>query len=505
MRTDVCLILEGSYPYVVGGVSTWAHHLIRALPDIEFSIVYVGVSRHHVQRMEYKLPENVRQFHEIYLLDPVIVRDTTRSLKRAGWKEIERFVAALEQGDLSRLDPLYRLLTGRDASHLAPYDILYSRRFWDILLGIYRRHFEGLSFIDFFWTCRFLMLPIFQLMHATIPEASVYHASCTGYAGLLGALGKLRHGSPLLLTEHGIYTNERMIEIAQAPYIYNELVVDYVPRRRLGMLQTVWMRKFSLLSQIAYTEAEQIITLYEGNRQTQIAHGADPAKCILVPNGIDVARYAQLAEARGKADRPPGFHVAYVGRISPIKDVKTFLRAARILLDKAPDVFFYILGTPDEDTDYYEECRGLAEMLELGDNMKFMGNVDMGEYYPILDLVVLTSVSEAQPFVIIEAMSVGVPVVSTNVGACSELLFGANAEDQRLGAAGAVTNVNSPDETARAILKLLGDPESRQSMARAGRERAFRYYQRQSVVNRYREIYRGLMGRDTTEPTARLS
>ncbi len=506
MRTDVCLILEGSYPYVVGGVSTWAHHLIKSLPDIDFTIVYVGVSRHHVQRMEYKLPENVREFHEIYLLDPVIIKNSRKWFRRPAWDKLERFVRDMEQGDLSRVDVMVDLLTGGVNAQISPYDIMYSRKFWDILLVIYRKHFNNLSFIDFFWTCRFLMLPLFQIIHCQVPESRVYHASCTGYAGLLGVLGKIKHRSPFILTEHGIYTNERMIEISQASYIYNEVVVDLIPRRKLGLLQNVWMRKFALLSGIAYNKADQIITLYEGNRQTQLQHGADPEKCILIPNGIDVARYAQLQDGKPR-DRAAGMNVAYVGRISPIKDVKTYLRAARVVLDQRRDVTFYILGTPDEDVEYYEECRALAEMLELGDRMVFAGNVDMGEYYPKLDAVVLTSVSEAQPFVIIEAMSVGVPVVATNVGACSELLFGGTPEDQRLGRAGELTNVNSPEETAKAILRLLGDSESRESMARAGRERAFRYYQRQSVVNRYRDVYRGLMsdtrsGQSATMPMA---
>ena len=491
MRSDVCLILEGSYPYVVGGVSTWTHHLIRSLPNLTFSIVYIGVSKHQVQRMEYKLPENVNQFHEIYLLDPVIVRSGNKKWNRAAWRQLGLFMKDLEKGELDRFGEICDILT-REGGAITPYDILYSKRFWDILTHIYREHFAQLSFIDFFWTCRFLMLPLFQLLYAPVPEAKVYHATCTGYAGLMAALGKRKYGSPALLTEHGIYTRERMIEISQATYIYNEVVVDYVPRPELGLLQNVWLKKFSMLASIAYQESEQIITLYEGNRQTQIQHGADPEKCVLIPNGIDVARYAGLVEHREKP-KPPGFHVCFVGRVSPIKDVKTFIRTARIVCDQMDDVTFYVLGPPDEDVDYYEECRALAELMDLGDKLRFMGSVDMGEYYPMADIVVLTSVSEAQPFVVIEAMAVGIPCVTTNVGACSELLFGQTDEDRRLGAAGIVTNVNSPEETAQAVMRMLRSPETRRKMSEVGRERAFKYYQRQSVINKYQYVYRQLI------------
>lgn len=493
MRSDVCLILEGSYPYVVGGVSTWTHHLIRSLPKLTFSIVYIGVSKLHVQRMEYKLPENVNQFQEIYLLDPVVVKSTNKGFQGNAWKTLAEFFKDLQYGDVSRFHQVCEVLT-RDGGQITPHDILYSRRFWDILTGIYREHFPSLSFIDFFWTCRFLMLPLFQLLYSPLPEARVYHATCTGYAGLLAALGKRKYGSPCLLTEHGIYTNERMIEISQAQYIYNEVVVDYVPRPELGLLQNVWMKKFSMLARICYEQSDQIVTLYEGNRQTQVAHGAEPDKCILIPNGIDVAQYAALTDQRDTA-KASGYHICYVGRISPIKDVKTFIRAARIVLDDIPEAIFYVLGPPDEDVDYYEECRSLAELMDLSDSLRFMGAVDMSEYYPIADLVVLTSVSEAQPFVAIEAMAVGIPVVATNVGACSELLFGGSEEDRRLGAAGMVTNVNSPEETADAIVKLLNDKPQRERMARVGRERAFRFYQRQSVINRYRQLYISMIER----------
>jgi glycosyltransferase involved in cell wall biosynthesis len=492
-QSDVCLVLEGSYPYVVGGVSTWTHHLIQALPELTFSIVYVGVSKHMVQRMEYKLPENVRQFHEIYLLDPVVIKGHKKTFRRRAWAEIDRFVKDLEAGDHSRFHLVTELLTSGKQPAITPYDLLYSKRFWNIVTGIYKRHFSELSFIDFFWTTRFLMLPLFQLLYAPIPQAKVYHATCTGYAGLLAALGHQKYNSPMVLTEHGIYTRERMIEISQAAYIYNENIVDYVPRRELGLLQQLWMSKFKLLAEIAYEAADPIVTLFEGNRLRQVSDGAAPERTQIIPNGIDVSRYAGLKALR-KGPKEPGYHVAMVGRISPIKDVKTYIRAARVVMDEMPDVTFYVLGTPDEDVEYYEECRALAELMELGDKLRFMGNVDMGEYYPMLDLVTLTSVSEAQPFVVIEAMAVGVPCVTTNVGACSELLFGRTEEDQALGDAGAVTNVNSPEETAKAIMRILRDKALHKRMCDTGRERAFRYYKRESVTNKYREIYRNLIG-----------
>src|SRR5258705_11993842 len=56
---DVCLVLEGTYPYVQGGVSAWAHDLIRGLPHLRFAIVHIGPEKGAYQRRHYELPENV--------------------------------------------------------------------------------------------------------------------------------------------------------------------------------------------------------------------------------------------------------------------------------------------------------------------------------------------------------------------------------------------------------------------------------------------------------------
>ncbi len=84
-------------------------------------------------------------------------------------------------------------------------------------------------------------------------------------------------------------------------------------------------------------------------------------------------------------------------------------------------------------------------------------------------------------------------MVATNVGACPELLYGGAEADQKLGEAGVVTNVNSPEETARAIVELLKRPRLRERMGEVGRERATTYYGRRDVFERYRALYRTLI------------
>src|SRR5437763_6873511 len=110
-------------------------------------------------------------------------------------------------------------------------------------------------------------------------------------------------------------------------------------------------------------------------------------------------------------------------------------------------------------------------MLDLASILRFTGSADVKKYYSQIDVLVLTSLSEGQPLVILEASCAGVPVIATDVGACRELLLGISHEDQALGASGIITPVASPQETARALVELWQDPQRRLRMGEAGQQR----------------------------------
>ena len=65
----VCLVAEGCYPYVVGGVSSWIHSLIKSFPDTEFLLLTIVANRSFRGRFVYDLPENLTEVHELYLED----------------------------------------------------------------------------------------------------------------------------------------------------------------------------------------------------------------------------------------------------------------------------------------------------------------------------------------------------------------------------------------------------------------------------------------------------
>jgi glycosyltransferase involved in cell wall biosynthesis len=328
-------------------------------------------------------------------------------------------------------------------------------------------------------------------MICELPKAEIYHPVATGYAGLLAARAKIEHGSSVLLTEHGIYTNERRIEIAMANWLYE------IPREGLKVdsarldLKQLWVDLFTSYSRTCYQACEKIITLYEGNQVLQLEEGADPEKLEIIPNGIDFDRYSAVERDSNNLDGVPT--VALIGRVVPIKDVKTFIRACGMLRDRVPELRVLVMGPTEEDPDYFRECQEIVTLMGLDDCLEFTGKVRLEEYLGQIDVMALTSISEAQPLVILEAGAAGIPSVATDVGACREMIYGRSSEKPALGPAGSVTSLSNPQETAEALHKLLADRDYYASCCNAIRSRVERYYNKVDLDQTYHELYQELL------------
>jgi glycosyltransferase involved in cell wall biosynthesis len=135
----------------------------------------------------------------------------------------------------------------------------------------------------------------------------------------------------------------------------------------------------------------------------------------------------------------------------------------------------------------------MAEQLGLGEQVRFEGPVDVRAELPHVDVLVLSSISEAQPLVVLEAGALGVPVVATDVGSCRELLEGRTAEDRALGIGGLLAPIASPGAVAERVLRLHASPELRARMGASLRERVRRHYDEADMVATYRGIYLGAL------------
>jgi len=492
---DVCLILEGTYPYVAGGVSGWVHNLVKSLPDFTFSAICILPDTSKEWPLKYEPPANFIGHEVIYLherrrIEPKYLLPRIR-------KELEgklrRFHEGLRLNDPANVREIFMGLMRSTAGGRQPsiHEYIHGKAPWNMVVDHYAKSAPEASFLDYFWTYRFTHLPIFKILEHQLPEARVYHTVCTGYAGLLGMMARLVRRRPLILTEHGIYIKERKIEIAQAEWIYADEKKRMRLERDLGIFHKFWIHMFESLGRLTYDCCSRIISLYEGNRQLEIEEGADPERTEVIPNGINLEHFQNLKPADYPDPAQERFRVGFVGRVVPIKDVHTFVRACKIVSMRLPGrVEFLVLGPRTEDEEYYKECLELVHMLGLEAELQFLGRVNVREYYKTLDLVVLTSISEAQPLVLMEANCAGIPVVASDVGSCRELLEGRIPEDRALGASGLVTKVANPLETAEAMIACLTQFERRKAMIESGRRRIERFYRESDLNDRYRAIYR---------------
>ncbi len=482
---DVCLILEGSYPYVAGGVSTWTHEMIRENAHLAFHVIAI-LPRDENPKMRYTLPKNVKGLTTLHLHKLPIGKDLPKPKARKIFDTLRNPLIHITTEKASLRDfrqimdtvKPYHGIIGRKV-------MLDSEAAWDLTVSMYENSFAQSSLLNYFWSWRSVLGGLYTLMIADLPQAKCYHALSTGYAGLLGACAKIKTGRPLILTEHGIYTNERRVEISSANWLEegassNAMTID---RTRFN-LRDLWGTAFANYSRICYQACDHIITLFSGNQVAQTADGADPDKMRVIPNGIDTGIYSKIEP------RPhPTPTVALIGRVVPIKDVKNFLRAIGALSATLPDLRVIIMGPTDEDPEYFEECKSIVDYFTLQKTVTFTGRVDIKEYLPEIDVVVLSSISEAQPLSILEAGACGIPTVATDVGACREMILGKPDEDPALGAGGIVVSPSNPRAIAEGVFKLLTDKEFYAKCSHAIRTRVASYYSKKDQYVAYKELY----------------
>lgn len=210
----VCIVVEGCYPYMAGGVSSWVHGLIKSFPNLEFVILAIISNRSVSGKFIYELPENVTEVHELYLEDVDWNRKGYR--KHSMNKEEYRALRSLVLNQRVEWEILFRMFQEKSISL---DKLLMGRDFMKIVREYYDLNYSQLIFSDFLWTMRSLYLPMFFAMKMKLPKADLYHCVATGYAGLLGSMAKILYGCRLMISEHGIYTREREEELLRAEWV----------------------------------------------------------------------------------------------------------------------------------------------------------------------------------------------------------------------------------------------------------------------------------------------
>ncbi|MEV8523863.1 GT4 family glycosyltransferase PelF [Streptomyces sp. NPDC052000] len=474
----VTLLTEGTYPHSHGGVSVWCDQLVTGMPDIDFDIIAVtGTGR---EPTVWELPPHVSEPVSLPMWGPAPTGSAPRGRQeRRLMTAYERFLTALldPRAESGFAPALYELAAAARDGRLSP--ALRGDRAIHVMTEVWNR--PGLAIREARPTLHDAVTATALLEHALRPLAAepptqgVSHAVSGGVAVLPGLVAAELHGVPLLLTEHGVYLRERYLGYRTAPYRWP--------------VKAVLLGFFRLLAEETYRRAALITPGNQYNRLWEEQGGADPRLIRTVYNGVDPAAFPPAGP------EPQAPTLSWAGRVDPIKDLETLIRAfARVRTEVPAATLRLFGGTPKGGEAYRERCEALAHSLDQGAAVTFEGRVDdIRDAYAAGNIVMLSSISEGFPFTLIEAMSCGRATVSTDVGGVREAV----------GPAGLVVPPRDPAAMAAAALELLGDPERRAAMGEAARLRVVEQFTLRQTVDTFRAIYLELSVRGPNVPVRR--
>lgn len=475
----ILLTTEGTYPYVAGGVSTWAHALVSGLPQHDFTVAAI-ISNPHVS-LRYDLPANATVLPvplwgaervEEYLPRRGALRGAARTTRGVvSHHFLPVFVELIDELVLAGGDAV---VIGRCVTAIAElcvrYDLrkaLRDERVWSVILRCLASHplYSNASMEEAVDLARSLYRYLTPLA-LPVPEVDVAHSSAAAFCALPALVAKARDGVPLVLSEHGIYLRERVLQLI---------------RDDTSMLRKVLFGNlYRGVAQAVYRHADLIAPVCSYNTLWESHLGVDQAQVRVIHNGVDPRRFTPGTVAN---DRPT---VAFVGRIDPLKDVLNLIAAAAMVRHAVPGVLFRVHGG-DSDEQYGRRCRRAVESAGLGDTVRFEGPTsDVAAAYRAADLVVLSSLSEGFPFTVLEAMMSARPVVATAVGGVPEALA-----DSRL-----LVPPQDPSALSEALVRVLQlTPGERTSIGDELHERAVSLFSQQRVLDSYATLYEEVRAR----------
>ena len=234
---------------------------------------------------------------------------------------------------------------------------------------------------------------------------------------------------------------------------------------------------------------DHLIAVSHATKDEMVNAGVPCDLISVIHNGIDTDAWAPnqaFGSLRDELNLGQAFPViGYVGRIMPEKDLQTWLRAAALVAKQYPQARFVLVGE-GKDGVTLGQLKQLAAELGIADHTYFPGyRSDLLPIYAAFDLFVLTSRREGLPNSILEAMAMGLPVVTTDVAGAKELVVN--------GETGFVVPQQDGDRSAYAILSIVGDDHRRLCMGRAGRQRVEREFSFSHRIRRIEDLYEQIL------------
>ena len=232
----------------------------------------------------------------------------------------------------------------------------------------------------------------------------------------------------------------------------------------------------------------RIVFCSEHARTLYAQRGFAAAKMDVIPNGFDISRFRPDPAARAKIRRELNIDdttplIGLVARYDPFKDHVGFLHAAALLLKACPNARFLLCGSNVDRNN--SALASLIDSLGLARHCHLLGpRRDVPSVMAALDILASSSISEAFPLTVGEAMACGVPCVATDVGDSAMMV----------GATGRIVPPRDPQAITDSWNEILAmSPGARHAMGAAARQRVCELFDLQAVTRRYESLYRSLV------------
>ena len=258
-------------------------------------------------------------------------------------------------------------------------------------------------------------------------------------------------------------------------------------KRDLGFLKS---KKVLLAYRLINPFVTKVISVSEAvKRQVAIQEQISENKIVTIYNGVELGKFcnsdhrSDLREKLGL--NPYSAVVGLLANIKPIKGIEFFIQAAARMVKQFPETQFIIIGgclPTIECQSYFQKLRQLVNDLRLEKNLFFLGErSDIPELLSLVDISVLSSLSEGFSNTVIESMAAGKPLVVTDVGGNSEAVIHQQT--------GFVVPPKNVDKLTEAITILLTDRNLADKMGRAGQKRAQQLFSLETMISKVEELY----------------
>jgi len=297
------------------------------------------------------------------------------------------------------------------------------------------------------------------------------------------------------------YLSDERVDIVHSHDAYNNIFATACARMaRVPVviasrrwLEDLRRKSIGVVNRYAYRIAHCVVANSPRVADVVVSEDGVPAdRVAVIPNFVDEtafrspSREEQRQRLRQLGIPPEACVIGCVAGLRPVKDHETLIRAMAHLRPRWSAVRLVLIG----DGDVRPHLERLVTDLDLGDVVRFAGAMpNEPNLHHLFDISVLSSVTEAFPNTIVEAMAAGKPVVATRVGGVADAVIE--------GETGTLVPPRSPREMANAIEELLLRPELRRRMGEAAQQRARTRYHAASVLPALEALYDRLLAANT--------